>query len=239
MRETPHQKRGVLSHHTHRNIHFGVPHVFSPQYVAAFTLLAARVLKGFQVEPMIQSHPTEILTNEHRVIERVLRALESEVTTLEKPPFPRDFFDRALEFFATFADGCHHAKEERWLFPVLEKRGLTREGGPIGVMLYEHDQGRARLAEIRQNLDAAERGDRKAVEAVRRASESYVHLLRHHILKEDNVLFHMARMVLSAQDIEELGKQFHAIEQQSNGQGDEDRFLHLAEELSGAAAARC
>jgi hemerythrin-like domain-containing protein len=187
---------------------------------------------------MIQSHPTEILTNEHRVIERVLRALESEVMTLEKPPFPRDFFDRALEFFATFADGCHHAKEERWLFPVLEKRGLTRDGGPIGVMLYEHVQGRARLAEIRQNLDAAERGDRKAIEAVRRASESYIHLLRQHIWKEDNVLFHMARMVLSAQDIEELGKQFRAIGQQGDGQDDQDRFLHLAEELSGAAAAR-
>ena len=31
---------------------------------------------------------------------------------------------KAIEFFRTFADGCHHGKEEDCLFPKLQERGI-------------------------------------------------------------------------------------------------------------------
>jgi len=37
-----------------------------------------------------------------------------------------------------FADRYHHRKEETYLFPVLQQRGILRDGGPLGVIENEH-----------------------------------------------------------------------------------------------------
>src|ERR1051326_6848001 len=99
--------------------------------------------------------PTEVLSREHRAIEKMLAELEDEIRRAQAGgPFPRAFFDQALDFFRNFADGCHHAKEENLLFPRMKERGVPEHGGPIGVMLSEHDEGRAYLKAVRENLDA-------------------------------------------------------------------------------------
>ena len=90
--------------------------------------------------------PTEILSGEHRVIEQVLTCLEriAEQCAAEGR-LDRTSAEQALEFFRNFADRCHHGKEEVHLFPALEAKGFPRDGGPTGVMLHEHDQGRAHV----------------------------------------------------------------------------------------------
>ena len=81
-------------------------------------------------------HPTDILSQEHRAIESMLDALETQIRQAKSGgPFPRLFCDDALDFFRNFADGCHHAKEENLLFPRMRERGVPQYGGPIGVML--------------------------------------------------------------------------------------------------------
>lgn len=49
--------------------------------------------------------------------------------------------DQIVGFPQTFADKCHHGKEERSLFPALVFAGIPKENGPIGVMLHEHTTG--------------------------------------------------------------------------------------------------
>lgn len=158
-------------------------------------------------------HPTETLSQEHRVIEARLDALEEQIRLADAgQPFPRRFFDEALDFFRNCADGCHHAKEENLLFPRMKERGVPERGGPIGVMLAEHDQGRACLKAVRENLDAAERGDPEARRQVFGNAASYIELLRQHIYKEDNILFRMANMVLQPDNVAELTKEFATVE---------------------------
>ncbi len=127
-------------------------------------------------------------------------------------PFPRAFFDEALDFFRNFADGCHHAQEENLLFPRMKERGVPERGGPIGVMLHEHDQGRAYLKGVRENLAAAERGSEEARRLVFENARGYIALLRQHIFKEDNILFRMAQAVLQPDDVAELNREFEAVE---------------------------
>jgi hemerythrin-like domain-containing protein len=43
-----------------------------------------------------------------------------------------------------YADRQHHVKEEDLLFLELEKKGMPRDGGPVGVMLMEHQFGTSR-----------------------------------------------------------------------------------------------
>ncbi len=158
-------------------------------------------------------HPTEILSQEHRRIENMLDRLEEQIARTEAgQPFPRAFFDEALDFFRNFADGCHHAKEENLLFPRMKERGVPENGGPIGVMLSEHNQGRAYLRAVRENLDAAGQGSAEAVQAACANAAGYIELLRQHIMKEDNILFRMAQMVLEPDDVAELSREFAGVE---------------------------
>ena len=62
-----------------------------------------------------------------------------------------------------FADKCHHGKEEDVLFPELEKAGIARQGGPIGVMLHEHVSGREFIRRMSEALPA--RNDKEFAEA--------------------------------------------------------------------------
>src|SRR4030065_429878 len=69
-------------------------------------------------------------------------------------PLSPGVFIMAADFIKGFADGCHHKKEEGVLFPAMQAAGVPSEGGPISVMLAEHEQGRRLTAGMRA---AAER----------------------------------------------------------------------------------
>ena len=87
---------------------------------------------------------TDILMQEHEVILRVIGALEIETDRLAAGQDVRPgFFLDAADFIKGFADGCHHKKEEGVLFEAMTAAGLPQQSGPIGVMLAEHEQGRA------------------------------------------------------------------------------------------------
>jgi len=165
-------------------------------------------------------HPVDNLEEEHRVIQSVLQAMERESESLQAGETLRTrFWLDVSEFLEKFADGCHHAKEEDLLFPALAECGIPEQGGPIGVMKEEHVQGRM----LRQRIHAAAMtGDGSALVE---ASRGFVHLLREHIQKEETVLFHMARHVLSAEKTAELEEAFA-------GQDPGSEYVSLAARLS-------
>jgi hemerythrin-like domain-containing protein len=178
-------------------------------------------------------YATEILKNEHRVIEKVLDCLER----MSNRAFAEDRLDgvsarQALDFFRHFADGCHHGKEEQHLFPMLEARGFPREGGPTGVMLHEHDLGRRHIAAMTDALPAAETGDARAVGEFARHALAYVQLLREHIWKEDHRLFPMADQVLTEEAQRSLLQSFADVESHDMGAGTHEQYQQLADELA-------
>jgi hemerythrin-like domain-containing protein len=74
---------------------------------------------------------------------------------------------------------------------------MSRESGPIAVMLYEHRMGRSFVKKMAEELDAHARGDDKATLRFAVAAKEYVNLLVHHIYKEDNVLFVMGERAIA------------------------------------------
>jgi hemerythrin-like domain-containing protein len=175
---------------------------------------------------------TTILKLEHREIERVLAALEEACDRLEagRPPGPL-FFEQAMDFIRTFADRCHHHKEEDLLFTTMVERGFAREGGPIAVMLAEHEQGRAevrRLSAAVARMGAGEEGTEAELVASARA---YVALLSDHIRKEDLVLYPLADSVLTPADDEELVRRFDEVDAEL-GHKAHERYTHLATSLA-------
>ena len=175
---------------------------------------------------------TEELMTEHRAIERMLAVLEAASGRLEAGDRVRPgLFREAADFVRNFADRCHHGKEEDNLFPRLEELGVPREGGPLGVMLFEHDEGRAYIGAIADAVDAYELGDEAAARTIAGNARGYVGLLRGHIQKEEGVLFPMADQVLSADDQRSLEESFERIETQVMGGGAHERYHKMLARL--------
>jgi len=87
---------------------------------------------------------TSRLREEHQLILQVADAMQALLAEGEGPEgLDFDTIGDCVTFIRLFADACHHGKEEDLLFPELEAAGLPRNQGPIAVMLYEHQQGRA------------------------------------------------------------------------------------------------
>ncbi len=140
---------------------------------------------------------TDILMDEHELILRGVAVLDTMARLAHAGlAFPAEDARAMLAFIRELADGRHHAKEERVLFPALEAAGIPREGGPIGCMLAEHEQGRAA---VRAMADAVAAFDSApdALAAFARAARTYVQLLSQHICKENHALFRMACQVLT------------------------------------------
>ncbi len=143
--------------------------------------------------------PTAILRDEHRVILKALDILDATAARLAVgDAIPEALWSALLDWLQGFADARHHAKEEQLLFPALIRAGLPSPGGPVDVMLEEHEIGRDLVRAMAQGGP------------VHRATETrrYTALLRDHIAKEDTVLFPLADELLPSAEIERLRREF-------------------------------
>lgn len=171
---------------------------------------------------------TKQLTDEHKSIKLMLNILEEICKRLESgEKVDLDHLDRIVEFIKVFADRCHHSKEEDLLFPAMEEAGVPKEGGPIGVMLTEHDYGREYVRGISQAISKYRSGDTEASVDIVKNAKGYIELLTQHIYKEDNILYPIADKFLSEKKQEELYEEFEKIEKERIGEGIHERFHEL------------
>lgn len=147
--------------------------------------------------------PTDVLRDEHVLILRALDLLALAGRRYEHGEGPpEDWWRELIGWLRGFADRNHHAKEERSLFPAMARAGVPDgPGGPIGIMLEEHAEGRALIGAL-----AASGAAPRAASARR-----YVDLLRAHIDKENGVLFPLADAVLDDGARWALGREFDMV----------------------------
>ena len=177
--------------------------------------------------------PTRILELEHRVIEQVLDCLDRIANRCEADErLDAESARNAVDFFRTFADRCHHGKEEQQLFPMMEARGFPADGGPVAVMRVEHDRGRAFVLGMEVEIESAAQGNPEPCARYVRNARGFSALLREHIRKEDHCLFPMADGALSEDDQLELAKRFERAEQEEMAPGERERCLRLADDLA-------
>jgi hemerythrin-like domain-containing protein len=175
----------------------------------------------------------EMLKNEHRVIELVLRCLDHIVQRgQQEGKLDRESAVRAIDFLHMYTEHCHHAKEEKCLFPALERHGLGGGCGPVAVMLREHELGRVYLNGLAVSVDAASAGDPNALTWFCRHARSYIQLLRDHMHKEDHCLFPAAERHLGAEGERELSATDDQAEPREGAQEAAQRYVALARQLA-------
>ena len=176
--------------------------------------------------------PTEDLKKEHEAIKIMLRILGEVSKRLDAgEKVNAEHLDSILEFIQVFADKCHHGKEEGLLFPAMEKAGIPRERGPIGVMLNEHKEGRDFVKGMKEAVAKYKKGERTAGGQIAENARNYAGLLSKHIEKEDKILYPMADGRLSAAARMDLEKGFEKIEKDVIGPGRHEEFHGLLHRL--------
>ena len=183
----------------------------------------------------MSSNWSELLMDDHQTTERVFEAIAN---ALEAPEGPSaQMVEAFLKYAVEYADACHNKKEEDHLFPMLEQRGIPRSGGPLAVMLEEHEQSRELLAALKPAARAYAEGDTPGRRAFAAAFERYSELLRNHYWKENDVLYPMGRRAMSEADAQQVVAGIEATEA-ALGPETRARYYALAEEIQSLGGIR-
>jgi hemerythrin-like domain-containing protein len=135
--------------------------------------------------------PIGPLMIEHRLIERMIDVMREELKVFEKDEkLDPEFVEMAADFIRTYADRCHHGKEEDILFRELAGKKLIDEHRrTMEELMEEHRWGRKTTARLVEANKRYMRGEREAMSAVTDCLRSLVQFYPKHIEKEDRHFF--------------------------------------------------
>jgi len=153
------------------------------------------------------------LTRDHEQLLGALSCLQRLAERcVEGQPLDAERATSLVELIQDFGCGLHHALEDELLFPLLESRGVAREGGAIGVLCYEHEAFTQALGRLSSAMAEAARGDAWAGRAWARHVDALRHLSSGHMAKEEGVLFPFAAQHLGAKEDTQLSASMTSLE---------------------------
>jgi hemerythrin-like domain-containing protein len=180
---------------------------------------------------------TDVLMEEHRVIERMLTVLEQAVERLERGEAVRPgLFADAARFAKGFADGCHHVKEEDVLLKAMQLHRVTRADQLVAYVLDDHERGPAYIRALRSAAERMDGGDETARQDLITNGRGYARLLREHIRREDSELFPLADAGIPTDQHEVVWAGFEHVEHEETGEGVHEAYLRLVEALEAETA---
>jgi hypothetical protein len=151
-------------------------------------------------ENLPEGHMLTTLFKEHEQILHKLDELEktAEMLSTVDADARVDFLKKANGLVSEVLGAePHHQREEEVLFPVLEELGIA---GPPNMMRTEHDmmrQTKHALEESTRELSGHWPSQLSTIEVL---TEELCTTLRHHIYKEDNILYPMALDAIESQE---------------------------------------
>jgi len=128
---------------------------------------------------------------EHRLIERMIAIMKRDLHGLEAGNTTSvSRIDIMVDFIRTYADRCHHGKEEDILFRELDRKNLTVEHRKImDELIQEHIHGRNTVKKLVAARKKYEMGDGDALSDIRECFLELTDFYPRHIDKEDNHFF--------------------------------------------------
>jgi len=160
--------------------------------------------------------PAGPLMKEHRLIERMIAVLKKEIENLESgDELDIPFIKEAIDFIKTYADDCHHGKEENILFLELGKKGLSREHSQImSQLMLEHNYGRKTLKELVEAKNSYEAGDKESKVDALKCIKALVAFYPGHIEKEDKHFFLPCMEYFSREEKDEMLEKFREFDKE-------------------------
>jgi len=180
----------------------------------------------------------DFLVAEHEMIERAMAVLKNNLEKIDEAVKAPLQMQRAIDFLLEFGDKVHNTKEEEFLFPLMGQKGLPVQGGPIGVMLMEHDAERNLLQRMMAELPNLAEAATTARQKFAAEGFEYLTIRAEHIWKENDVLYPMGRKLFSDEDNTSLLNAFKTLDQQTYGDTARDHYAQMLAEVEKDSEAR-
>ncbi len=130
----------------------------------------------------------EILRQEHRNIEKLLRVLEQELGVFDRGERPDyEIVGAVIEYFQNYPDSCHHPKEDI-IYEKFKARDPVRAAA-IADLQADHQHGAERLRRVAHVVDDVLNDQDLLREDVDRIIRDFIDSERRHITLEDEVIF--------------------------------------------------
>jgi hemerythrin-like domain-containing protein len=182
--------------------------------------------------------PVGYLMIEHRLIERMIKLLMDELLKIDKEnKADLRFIEAAIDFLKTYADKCHHGKEEDILFRELVKKKLSPEHKmAMEELIEEHKMGRKEVGKLVEAQDSYREGDTESISSIKKQIKWLVEFYHRHIAKEDKKFFILSMSYFSKQEQDNMLGEFLEFDKGEVQETYRKIVLELEKERGQAAA---
>lgn len=176
--------------------------------------------------------PVGPLMIEHRLIERMIALLAQHVKTQASPAaIDLSLIEKGVDFLRSYADRCHHGKEEDILFAALGAKPLTLDEKRIlDELMEEHTLARSSVRALAVAREQALQGNQAAFQDIVEIVDKIAVLYPAHIEKEDKHFFVPIMSYFSKEEQEGMLREFDAFDQQLI----HEKYRSLVENLESA-----
>ena len=160
--------------------------------------------------------PVGPLVHEHRVIERMIAAMRERLDAIEESGrIDPTFVDTATDFIRTYADRCHHGKEEDILFRELDSKDLSAEvAEAMEDLIQDHVFGRKTTRQLIDANQAYKDGNASALGDIESAMRTLVEFYPTHIEKEDRHFFKACLDYLTQPEQQAMLREYDAFDKE-------------------------
>ena len=175
-----------------------------------------------------------VISEDHRNLWRIAATIDIVADEMEAgSKVDPAFFNSVFDYIEQFMDGCHHAKEDDYLFPVLRARS-PEAAAVLDRLQAEHRNGPEILKALRVKLAATAAGTLGNADFAA-ALRIYTQSLKSHIGTEEKEAMPLARELLSADDWASIDRAFLDSEDPLFGEKAKAEFRELYHRIASLA----
>jgi hemerythrin-like domain-containing protein len=141
----------------------------------------------------------EVLLQEHRNIEKLLRVLERELTVFDRAGRPDyEVVLAVINYFKNYPDSCHHPKED-----IIVEKFKARDpvaAATIGDLEAEHQEGARRLHRVAEAVEGVLSDQILLRQTVDDFIRNFINHERQHMAMEERVVFPAVLNALRPED---------------------------------------
>jgi len=145
----------------------------------------------------------EVLQQEHRNIEKLLRVLEEELSVFNHGGHPNyEIVLSVIDYFRDYPDSCHHPKED-----IITEKFKARDpvaAESIGNLAAEHRDGAKRLRRVAEAVECVLNDQDLLRQTVDDVIRNFIDHERQHIAMEERVVFPAVVNALRPEDWAEI-----------------------------------
>ncbi len=171
---------------------------------------------------------------EHRLIERMIAILQKHIETVSSATeIDLSLVEQGVDFLRTYADHCHHGKEEDILFKSLKSKKLTdTQDRILQELVEEHARARKTVANLSAAAGKAREGRNEAFLVIDQLVRKIIELYPLHIGKEDKHFFIPIMDYYTQEEQDEMLRDFASFDQTII----HDKYRTLVEGYEGASS---